>query len=549
MLTAGAQFADYRIVRELGQGGMGTVYLAQHPTLPRHDALKVLSRELSRDPDFRTRFLREADVASGLDHPNIVSVYNRGQTADGQLWIAMQFVDGTDADAAQRSGTMSPERAVHVISGVAKALDHAHSHDVVHRDVKPANFLLSGPVGPDERVLLGDFGIARALGDIGLTVTGAVMATVAYAAPEVLAGQPFDGRSDIYSLGCTLFRLLTGRTPFPGTNGMAAVMMAHLQQPPPRVTDLVPTLPSAMNDVIAIAMAKEPAARFPTASALANAAAEVLRNPAAAPRFPALPPPPPPVRQPTPPRKRRTALVGAVAAIALVSGGTAAVLNWPTRDAPASGPGAELTRQRTPSIPSRPPATDVAAPALRAILLPSSAAGDDGEGGPLVLERDGTELLDDAATLSSPDCSAAWAPAQQQAYAESGWSGAAVQELRGFNKRIWQDSVIQAVVSFPSQSDAGGMRVDQQQSWALCGGREIVVTPPGEAPQTWTFGQPLNVAGVLTLSANLRGGGGSCQRGLAVRGNVFIDVRQCRSGGATDVAPLVSEISERVPKQ
>jgi hypothetical protein len=546
VLTAGAQFAEYRIIRELGQGGMGAVYLAAHPTLPRHDALKVLSRELSRDPGFRTRFLREADVAASLDHPQIVSVYNRGQTTDGQLWIAMQFVDGTDADAAQRAGTMSPQRAVHIISGVAKALDYAHSKDVVHRDVKPANFLLSGPIGPDERVLLGDFGIARALGDIGLTVTGAVMATVAYAAPEVLAGQPFDGRSDIYSLGCTLFRLLTGRAPFPGTNGMAAVMMAHLQQPPPRVTDVVPGLPPALDDVIAIAMAKDPAHRYPTASALAQAAADALHNPHAAPRFS---PPVPAVA--APPRKRRAALFGALAAAVLVVAGTVAVLTWPSGDqqAAAPGPGQELTRQTTSSTPARPPATDVAAPALRAILLPGNAVPPDSDGGPLVLEQDRTDLLDDAATLSAPECAGAWSPAQQQAYAEREWTGAAVQELRGFNKRTWQDSVIQAVVAFPTADDAGLYRVDVQQKWALCGGREIVITPPGEAPQTWTFSQPVNVAGVFTLTANLRGGGGSCQRGMAVRGNVFIDVRQCRSAGGDDVAALVSGIAERMPKQ
>ena len=164
--------------------------------------------------DFRARFVREANVASKLDHPNIVSIYNRGETEDGQLWIAMQFVEGTDADAALRAGTMTPVRAVHVVTEVAKALDHAHHRNVVHRDIKPANFLLSGPSGPTERVLLADFGIARALDDIGLTVTGAVMATVAYAAPEVLAGQPFDRRADIYSLGCSMFRMLTGQTPF-----------------------------------------------------------------------------------------------------------------------------------------------------------------------------------------------------------------------------------------------------------------------------------------------------------------------------------------------
>ncbi|CPR10792.1 serine/threonine protein kinase [Mycobacterium bohemicum DSM 44277] len=272
MLTTGSVVGGYRIERVLGTGGMGAVYLAADPALPRQIALKVLSAELSRDPDFRARFVREADTAAALEHPHIVSVYNRGQTEDGQLWIAMQFVDGTDADAALREGTMSPARAVHIIAEVAKAIDFAHAHAVVHRDVKPANFLLSGPVGPAERVLLGDFGIARALDDAGLTATGSVMATVAYAAPEVLSNAPIDGRADIYSLGCTLYRLLTGKTPFPATNGAAAVMMGHLFSPPPRVTDAVPSLPGGLDRVIAIAMAKDPAARFPSAGALADAA-------------------------------------------------------------------------------------------------------------------------------------------------------------------------------------------------------------------------------------------------------------------------------------
>jgi len=556
VLTAGSQVAGYRVVRPLGQGGMGAVYLVGHPTLPRHDALKLLSAELSRDPEFRTRFLREADVAARLDHPNIVSVYDRGQTQDGQLWIAMQFVDGTDADAAQRAGAMSPQRAVHVIAEVAKALDHAHSHDVVHRDVKPANFLLSGTPGPDERVLLGDFGIARALGDIGLTVTGAVLATVAYAAPEVLAGESFDGRADIYSLGCTLFRLLTGRAPFPGNNGMAAVMMAHLQQPPPKVTDVMGGMSPAMDAVIAIAMAKDPAARFPTASALAEAASAALRNPHAVLRVPPstplphAPSGPPPVRPRPPRRRRRTALFGALAAVALLVAGTVAVIAWPRDDAASSG-GPGLTRQSTPSTEAGPPATDVPASALRSILLPADGVGDDGSGGPLVLEQDGTELLDDSATINAPDCLAAWAPAEQPVYADSGWTAAAVQVLRGFNKRIWQDSVTQAAVTFPArpQRKAGLFLVNQQQQWGLCGGREFVVTAPGEAPQTWTFGQPTNVAGVLTIQATLNGGGGSCQRGLVVRGNVVIDVRQCRSGGVNDVSALVAGISSRVPKQ
>ncbi|MGA8545127.1 MAG: serine/threonine-protein kinase, partial [Mycobacterium sp.] len=279
MLPVGALVAGYRIERVLGAGGMGTVYLVHNPTLPRREALKVLSAELSRNEDFRARFVREADVAAGLAHSNIVSVYRRGETEDGQLWIAMQFVDGTDADEALRVGTMTPARAVHVVGEIAKALDYAHWHNVVHRDVKPGNFLLSHEGGGIERVLLADFGIARALDDVGLTGTGSLVATVTYAAPEVLAGLRFDHRADLYSLGCTLFRLLTGNTPFPAHGGVPAMMLAHLQQPPPRVTDWVPSLPVALDSVIATAMAKDPGQRFQTAGALAAAATEALHRP------------------------------------------------------------------------------------------------------------------------------------------------------------------------------------------------------------------------------------------------------------------------------
>lgn len=201
----------------------------------------------------------------------------------------MQFVDGTDADAALRAGAMTPHRAVHIITEVGKALDFAHAHHIIHRDIKPANFLLSGPPGSDERVYLGDFGIARALDDAGLTATGSVVATVAYAAPEVLSNAPIDHRSDIYSLGCTLYRLLTGHPPYPATNGAAGVMAAHLFSPPPRATDQVPTLPAALDHVIAVAMAKDPATRFPSASALAAAAAAALSDPTRHHPLPAVP--------------------------------------------------------------------------------------------------------------------------------------------------------------------------------------------------------------------------------------------------------------------
>ncbi|QIV79825.1 serine/threonine-protein kinase [Mycolicibacterium frederiksbergense] len=273
VLNAGEVVAGYTIEVVLGAGGMGTVYRARHPTLPRSDALKVLSPQLSQDAHFRARFEREAELAATLDHPNIVTVYNRGET-DGQLWIAMQYVAGSDADKELAAARMTPQRAVHVVAEVAKALDYAHRRHLLHRDVKPANFLLAPD---DERVFLADFGIARALDEVvGLTQTGMVMASVAYAAPESLTGEPTDHRSDIYSLGCSLYRMLTGRAPYARSGGMAAAAAAHLTEPPPRVTDIDASLPAALDAVIATAMAKEPNQRYQTATDLARAAVRAL---------------------------------------------------------------------------------------------------------------------------------------------------------------------------------------------------------------------------------------------------------------------------------
>lgn len=291
VLPAGSIIGGYTIEDILGSGGMGSVYRARHPVLPRSDALKVLSAELSRDEHFRARFEREAELAATLDHPNIVTVYNRGET-DGQLWIAMQYVAGSDAERELSAGRMTPQRAVHITAEVAKALDYAHRRHLLHRDIKPANFLLTAD---DERIFLADFGIARALDDaVNLTQTGTVMATIAYAAPETLAGEPADHRADVYSLGCSLFRMLTGTSPFSGSGGMAAVAAAHLMAPPPRATDVVPTLPAAIDAVIARAMAKEPHDRYQSAGDLGRAALDALDETTAEVRITPAPQPGPP---------------------------------------------------------------------------------------------------------------------------------------------------------------------------------------------------------------------------------------------------------------
>lgn len=277
MLDPGALVSGYRIDRVLGAGGMGTVYLADNPVLPRKDALKVLSAEYSLDGQFRARFQQEADLAAGLDHPNIVTVYNRGESETGQLWIAMQYVAGSDAHKELDAGSMTAIRAVRIIAEVAKALDYAHRRGLIHRDIKPANFLLAPDSHDDERVLLADFGIAR-LRDAGshLTATGAVVATVAYAAPEALSGADIDHRVDVYALGCALYRMLTGKTPFGGTGNAATVIAAHLSSPPPQPTLDRPDLPAAFDEVIATAMAKDPARRYQSAGALAAAANAAL---------------------------------------------------------------------------------------------------------------------------------------------------------------------------------------------------------------------------------------------------------------------------------
>ncbi|RDI53943.1 serine/threonine-protein kinase [Nocardia mexicana] len=256
----GATFADYIVDGVLGQGGMGTVYLARHPRLPRSVALKVLNRTVSGDPELRKRFEREAGVVARLEHPNIVGIYDRG-THDGCLWVAMQYIQGGDTgrlDPRQLSG----DRAARIIADTASALDYAHAHGVLHRDIKPANILLAAAdAGRAERAVLTDFGIARLDAATKITATGTFTATLAFAAPEQLSGEQLDHRADQYSLACTLFSLLTGRAPFPADNP-GQVVAQHLSAPVPPLSPLRPDLPIGLDAVLARGMAKDRGQRF-----------------------------------------------------------------------------------------------------------------------------------------------------------------------------------------------------------------------------------------------------------------------------------------------
>ncbi|WP_179469044.1 serine/threonine-protein kinase [Mycolicibacterium vinylchloridicum] len=261
-LAEGETFAGYTILRLLGAGGMGEVYLAQHPRLPRRDALKVLPASVSGDDEYRARFEREADIAATLWHPHIVGVHDRGDF-EGQLWIAMDYVDGTDAgDLLRRHPDGLPQRDVlNIVTAVAEALDYAHQRHLLHRDVKPANILVAKQETGEERILLADFGIARWADDpSGLTQTNMTVGTVSYAAPEQLMGRDLDGRADQYALAATAYHLLTGKPPFLHSNP-AVVISQHLSAAPPNLADHRPDL-ADLDPALQKALAKDPADRF-----------------------------------------------------------------------------------------------------------------------------------------------------------------------------------------------------------------------------------------------------------------------------------------------
>lgn len=266
----GMVVAGYLVEELIGRGGMGDVYRARDERLERNVALKILAPRYAEDDDFRERLLKESRLAASLDHPNVVPVYDAGEV-DGQLFLAMRYVEGTDLKAQlRRGGALDAERAVEIAGQVADALDAAHAQGLVHRDVKPSNVLI------DTRghCYLADFGLTQSVSDQGPT-DGRLMGTVDYAAPEQIRGDAVDGRADVYALGCLLFEALTGTVPFGGSSDVA-VIYAHLQEEPPRASDRLSGLPSALDPVLARAMAKDREARHGTCAELVVEARSAL---------------------------------------------------------------------------------------------------------------------------------------------------------------------------------------------------------------------------------------------------------------------------------
>ena len=263
MLAKGTIFAAYEVERRIAAGGMGEVYLCRHRMLDRQDAVKVLLPHLAGNIAFRRRFLREALSAARLRHPHVVTVYTADE-ADGLLYLAMEYVPGRDLAAVlDDEPRLDPARAARLLGPVADALDTAHRAQLVHRDIKPRNLMLSSPEGGTERLTLVDFGISRLLDDdADLTGTGEIVGTIAYCSPEQLTrGSVVTPASDQYSLACVAYECLTGQVPFPRASQLA-IMTAHLTAAPPAPSAVRPDLPAAVDLVLARAMAKDPAARF-----------------------------------------------------------------------------------------------------------------------------------------------------------------------------------------------------------------------------------------------------------------------------------------------
>lgn len=360
------EIAEYRIIRQLGAGGMGQVFLVQHPRLPRRDALKLLDAGVSRNDDFKARFQREADLLAQLSHSNIVTLHDRGEF-EGRLWITMEYIEGTDAaELLKAGGPIDPSVALQLIAGAGAALDYAwRKQRITHRDVKPANILVgidnSSDASQIETVKLADFGIAKAAGEsTSLTSTGMTVGTMQYISPEAIEGHEVDNRSDLYSLGCTAFHLLAGQPPYTA-NSIASTMSAHLSHEPPRISDAAPHLPAAMDHVFAKALAKNPNDRHQSCAEFVTALKAATGGEVAA-FAPTMAAATQPSNAPTQVRKAAVNASPITAAAVAVLAAAATTLGiYLTRNAnqepatPDTGPAATTTTAPIPTPPIAPP--------------------------------------------------------------------------------------------------------------------------------------------------------------------------------------------------
>ena len=549
---------------------MGEVYLAQHPRLPRRDALKLLAHDWSADTEYRARFNREADLASTLWHPHIVGVHDRGED-EGQLWISMDFVDGLDPARLltdRYPAGMPIEEVARIVTAVASALDYAHKQGLLHRDVKPANIMMTNlDDDGEQRILLTDFGIARNVNEIsGLTKTNMTVGTVAYCAPEQLLGEDIDGRADQYSLAGTAYHLLTGSHLFPNSNP-AVVISRHLNVTPPALADSRPGL-AKLDPVLAIALAKQPEDRFRRCADFASALSEQVSS-AGVPTTSA-PTAPAPVRKPEPPAapipddepvddiKRRNpwiVVTAAISVLVLIGGLMLAWRPWERQATSSStqspGPltstvGNPLPITATTTIAQPPPPPpSFSAKAIDQVLLTAdqltkllgvrvTSDPADNQTGALAMSSSSYGTADHSGQITPQSCVGVVFTGEHDVYAASQPTEIKTQTFgnlylggSGHGPHLLE----QTAAVYPSVAQAQDFLTSAQAQWSTCAKNQVDASLGFENGAGYALSKVQRQGDLVTVSMATNSGENgpdACQQALGAHENVIVETRTCQ---------------------
>jgi serine/threonine-protein kinase len=495
-LEIGSTVGDYQVVGVLGAGGMGQVYKVRNVISDRVEAMKVLLPDLVNQPDLADRFLREIKVQASLEHPNIAALHTAVRV-ENQLLMLMEFVEGVTLDQRLKNGPLPAAEAVNYVMQVLAALDYAHARGVVHRDIKPANMMRT----PGGIIKLMDFGIARSSADHKLTQTGTTVGSLYYMSPEQIQGVTTpDARSDIYSVGVSLYELVTGKRPFDG-DSQFAIMSAHLQGTPIPPVTIDPRLPQLLNDVILMSVAKDAGARFQTAGAMRNALASLVAEPKAATAQVPVPAPVPTARpaalpagqlakpaQPVSHRGQWMALGAVVAVLAIV--GVIALAPW-------KGTGAASPKVAVPAVTQAP--VDVQPPAAQAPTTPAPVAAQP----PAPVEPAPQQP---AAVVAQPRAQVRPTPAAKAVSAPTQAAAPAPPPQQAIQQPVQQAAPPPQPTSLPHAAPAGPSRAELQEvreSIALVGVRAAGIRASLQSLQRSQAASGLNLRGDMQSAANL----------------------------------------------
>ena len=555
----GTPFGRYRLIELLGRGGMGEVWRAQDTAIDRMVALKVLLPHYAQDRTFNQRFRREARAAARLDDPHVVPIYDVGEE-EGRLYVTMRLIKGRDLQALIDDGPLEPKRAVAIIDQVATALNAAHRVQLVHRDIKPSNILITD----DDFTYLIDFGIARAIGETGLTSTGFTVGTWSYMAPERFRDGQVGPSSDIYALACVLYQCLTGQLPFPGTT-FEQVAMGHMNDPPPKPCAQHPGIPAAMDDVIETGLAKDPDRRYQTALELAASARSAVTEPEATTQFDVLD-----VekerRSKNPPKSLANRLgIGKGTAVMAITFAALLVVvlvgviasrhikHEPPRPTPQMTSHApEAASEPAASAPPPPPV--VPASAVNSILLSTAEVNQIVGTSHMRLEASQYGMSENAGGLgvTPAGCAGVVHGSDRTVWADTGFEAMRdqtyTQEYAAGapdSAGVMPSQIEQVVVVFPGAEQAQAVLASSQRQWQSCAGGTVstVYNGIGESTRGYTLGAVQRQGDVMSVSmasfSNLNGAD-ACQQVLGVRINVIVRTGTCTRPNITDANAVAS---------